>query len=98
MVLGSIATLKFATIRWLRATPVALFNGSVKTTVGKVVSRLAAVVKVQVKSFTRDVPTMSFAPVVMVPVYTVLIARFAVGVKVAVVPVDPTVPATAVVP
>ena len=44
----SIGLLKVITISLLRATPVALFAGSVKVTVGKVISGIAPLVKLQI--------------------------------------------------
>jgi hypothetical protein len=65
----------------LTATAVAPFTGTVETTVGG-----AAVVKVHTKLAASGAPAGSFAPVVIVAVNTVLLARTVVGVKVAVEP------------
>ena len=81
MVEGFIATLKVAEMGVLTATAVAPFAGTVETTVGG-----GAVVKVQTKFAARLAPVGSFAPVVIVAVNKVLLARTNVGVKVAVVP------------
>jgi len=65
----------------------------VETTMGG-----AAVVKVHTKFAASGAPVGSFAPVVIVAVNTVLLARIAAGVKVAVLPAYVTVPATGVTP
>jgi hypothetical protein len=52
--------------------------------VGAVVSVVAPVVKVQIKELAKEVPDRSLAPVVIVAVKRVLIARLAVGAKVAI--------------
>lgn len=80
------------------ATPVAPPAGELADTVGGVVSRTAAVVRLQVKFATIALPAASFAAVVMVAVYCVPAARAAVGVNVAVLPLTLTVPATAAPP
>jgi hypothetical protein len=81
IVAGSIASLNVAEIAVLTATAVAALAGIVETTVGG-----AAVVKVQTKLAASAEPVGSFAPVVIVPIYKVLVVRTAVGVNVAVVP------------
>src|SRR6185369_862614 len=86
VVKGSIASLKVAAIFWLMATPVAAFAGTVKLTVGAVVSRVAPVVKLQTKLFASALPARSLLPVVTVAVEVVLGARALKGLKVAVTP------------
>ena len=81
MVAGFIGTLKVAEMVVLTATAVARFAGTVDTIVGG-----GAVVKVHTKLAARGAPVGSFAPVVMVAVNKVLLARTSVGVNVAVVP------------
>ena len=81
MVVASIGTLNAAEIVVLTATPVAPFAGMVETTAGG-----AAVVNVHTKFTASGAPVGSFAPVVIVAVNAVLLARTAVGVNVAVVP------------
>jgi hypothetical protein len=77
----------------LTPTPVAPFPGTVQTTLGA-----AAVVKVQTKLAQRPTPAGSFAPVVIVAVNKMLLARIAVGVNVAVVPAQVTTPGSDSVP
>jgi hypothetical protein len=89
---------KVADTEEFSVTPVALFAGEVKDTVGGVVSGTGPVVKCQMKLATSALPAASFAVVVMVAVYSVLPARLPVGVNVAVVPVTFTVPVTGVPP
>src|SRR5437016_6229490 len=86
IVKGSIASLKVALMVWLIATAVAPLAGTVAVTAGGVVSKVAPVVKLQLKSVASAVPARSLAPVVTVAVYTVRGARLAVGLKVAVTP------------
>ena len=86
IVSGSITSLKVAAAFLLRATPVAPFAGSVKVTVGAVVSAAAPVVKVHTKLLANALPARSLAPVVIVAVKRVLAARLADGEKVAVKP------------
>jgi hypothetical protein len=93
IVAGSMASLKVAEIVVLTATPVAPFTGIVEMTVGG-----GAVVKVHTKLAASAAPVGSFAPVVIVAMYRVLVARMVVGVNVAVVPAKLTVPATGVAP
>src|ERR1043166_2654567 len=86
---GSIASLKVAAIFWLTATPVAALAGTVKLTMGAVVSAAAPVVKLQIKSLApaaSALPARSLAPGLILPVYRVLGARLPAGVKVAVTP------------
>ena len=90
---GSIASLDMAEIAALTATPVAPLAGAVETTVGG-----TAALKVQTKSATSAAPVGSLAPVVIVAVYVVPVARTPTGVNVAVVPAYVTVPATGVAP
>jgi hypothetical protein len=93
IVVGFIASSNVAETVVSTDTPVAPFTGIVETTVGG-----GAVVKVQTKLDARAAPVGSFAPVVMVAMYKVLVARIVVGVNVAVVPAKVTVPATGVTP
>lgn len=93
MVAGSMAALNVAEIGVLTATALAKFAGIVETTVGA-----GAVVKVHTKLAARPTPAESFAPVVIVALNKVLLARTAVGVKVAVEPAKVTAPATGVAP
>jgi len=74
-------SLNVAEIAVLTATAVAPLAGIVEVTVGG-----AAVVKVQTKLAASAAPVGSFAPVVIVAIYKVLVVRTAVGVNVAVVP------------
>jgi hypothetical protein len=93
MVAGFMGSLKVAEIVVLRATPVAPFAGTVEMTVGG-----GAVVKDHTKLAASGTPVGSFAPVVIVAVNEVLVARMVVGVNVAVVPAKVTVPFTGVAP
>jgi hypothetical protein len=93
IVAGFIAWLNVAETVVLTATPIAPFAGTVETTVAG-----GAVVKVHTKLAASVAPVGFFAPVVMVAVNTVLVASEVVGVKVAVVPTEVTVPATGVAP
>ena len=93
IVAGFIASLNVAEIGVFTATPAAPLAGTVETTVGA-----GAVVKFHTKLATSGMPAGSFAPVVIVAVNKVLVARMVVGVNVAVVPVKVTVPATGVAP
>jgi len=93
IVAGSMASLNVAEIVALTATAVAPLVGTVETTVGA-----GAVVKVHTKLEASAIPVEFFAPLVIVAVNTVLVARRVVGVNVAVVPAKVTVPATAVAP
>jgi hypothetical protein len=81
MVAEFMASLNVAETIVLTATTVAPFTGTVETTVGG-----GAVVKVHTKLAASGAPVGSFAPVVIVAVNKVLLARTAVGVNVAVVP------------
>src|SRR5437762_130210 len=83
---GSIASLKVALMVWLIATAVAPLAGTVALTVGRVVSGVTPVVKLQLKSAASAVPARSLAPVVTVAVYVVRGARLTAGLKVAVTP------------
>ena len=78
---GFIAPLNVAEMAVFTATAVAPFAGIVETTVGG-----GAVVKVHTKFVASEAPVGSFAPVVIVAVNRVLLARTPVGVNVAVVP------------
>ena len=82
IVAGFMASLNVAEIGVLTATPVAPLTGTVETTVGD-----GAVAKVHTKLAASPAPVGSLAPVVIVAVYKVPVARTAVGVNVAVVPV-----------
>src|SRR5579863_9365314 len=93
IVAAFMASLNVAEIVVLTATPVAPVTGTVETTVGA-----AAVVNVHTKLAASEAPAGSFAPVVMVAVNTVLLARIADGVNVAVLTAWVTVPATGVAP
>ena len=93
IVAGFMASLKVAEIAASTATAEGPLAGTVETTVGG-----AAVVKVHAKLAASAAPAVSFAPVVIVAVYKVPVARSAVGVNVAVVPAYATVPATGVAP
>ena len=81
MVTGFMGTVKVAEMGVLTATAIAPFAGMVEATVGG-----GAVVKVQTKFAASGAPVGSFAPVVIVVVNKVLLARTTVGVNVAVVP------------
>jgi len=81
IVAGFIASLNVAETRVFTGTAVAPLAGTVEVTVGD-----AAVVKVHTKLAASAAPEGSFAPVVIVAVNGVLVARNAVGVKVAVPP------------
>ena len=81
MVAAFMASLNVAEIVVLTATDAAPFPGTVETTVGG-----AAVVNVRTKSAASGAPVRSFAPVVIVAVYKMLVASATVGVNVAVVP------------
>src|SRR5438445_83319 len=65
---GSIASLKTAAIFLLTATAAAAFAGSVKLTVGAVMSGAAPVVKLHVKVLANGLPARSLASVVIVAV------------------------------
>jgi hypothetical protein len=82
IVAAFMASLNVAEIVVFTATPVAPFTGTVETTVGA-----AAVVNVHTKLAASEAPVGSFAPVVIMAVNKVLLARIADGVNVAVVPV-----------
>ena len=81
IVAGSMAWLNVAEIGVLTATSVAALAGIVETTVGGTV-----VVKVRVKLTANGAPVGSLAPVVIVSVYRVPVARRADGVNLAVLP------------
>ena len=84
MVVAFMASLKVAEMVVLTATPVAPFAGTVETAVGG--AAVAAVVNVHTKLAASGTPVGSFAPVVIVAVYKVLLARATAGVSVAVEP------------
>jgi hypothetical protein len=88
-----IDSLNVAEIFWLSGTPAAPFTGIVEVTLG-----IVPVVNVQTKFAASAVPVKSVAPVVMVPVYTVLGSRLAAGVNVAIVPEYVTAPMIAAPP
>jgi hypothetical protein len=88
IVAGFIGSLNVADTEVLTSTPVAPIIGTVETTVG------ALVVKLHTKLLASAFPDVSVAPVVIVAVYTVLAAKAAIGVNVAVVPEYVTVPIT----
>src|ERR1043166_2898635 len=77
---GSIASLKVALMVWLIATAEAPLAGTVELTAGGVVSRVAPVVKLQLKSVASALPARSLAPVVTLAVYVVRGARALAGV------------------
>src|SRR5207245_11519916 len=68
IVKGSIALLKVALMVWLMATAVAAFAGTVELTVGRVVSGVAPVVKLQPSSMASALPARSLAALVTVAV------------------------------
>ena len=81
IVAAFMAPLNVAVIGVVITTRVAPLAGTVETTVGG-----GAVVKVHTKFAASGAPVGSFAAVVIVAVYKVLLARIAVGVNVAVLP------------
>jgi hypothetical protein len=81
MVAAFMASLNVAVTNVFTATPAAPFTGTVETTVGG-----GAVVKVHTRLAASGAPAGSFAPVVIVAVNMVLLARTNVGVNVAVLP------------
>ena len=82
IVAGFIVVLNVAEIAGMfTGTAIAPLAGAVETTVGG-----GAVVNVQTKLAASAAPVGSFAPVVIVAVNKVLLARIAVGVNVAVLP------------
>jgi hypothetical protein len=85
IVAAFMASLNVAEIVVFTATAGAPFAGTVETTVGG--AAIAAVVNVHTKLAASEVPAGSFAPVVIVAVNKVLLARTADGVNVAVLPV-----------
>jgi hypothetical protein len=85
--------LKVAETSLLTGTAVVPFGVTVETTVGG-----GAVVKFQTKLAASAAPPGSLAPVVIVAVNPVLLARTVVGVNVAVLPAYVTTPATGVAP
>ena len=66
----------------VRTTPVAPADGAVAMTVGAVTSGVAPVVNVSAKLLASALPDASFTAVVTVTEYSVLGAKFAVGVNV----------------
>ena len=98
IVAGFIASSNAAVIAVLSATPVALLRGVTAVTVGGVVLAFAPVLKLHTKLLASAAPSGVVTPVVIVAVKLELMARWLVGVKVALVAVVPeqaTVPATA---
>jgi hypothetical protein len=85
MLEGCIAALKVAVTNVLGQMPPVLLAGATETTVGAA-HAVALVVKVHVKLLANAVPDASWAPVVIVPVYSVFSTRALDGVKVAVDP------------
>lgn len=81
MVAAFMGLLNVAERRVLTGTAAVPFAGTVDATEGD-----GAVVNVQAKLAAKEAPVGSFAPVVIVAVYDVLVARTADGVKVAVKP------------
>ena len=81
IVAGFMASLNVAETAVLTATAVASLTGIVETTVAG-----GAVVNVHTTLVARGAPAESFAPVVIVAVYEVLVVKTADGVNVAVVP------------
>jgi hypothetical protein len=84
IVAAFIASLNVAEIVVLTGTAEAPLAGAVETTVGG--AAVAAVVNVHTKLAARAAPVGSFAPVVIVAVNKVLLARTVIGVNVAVLP------------
>src|SRR2546423_15532957 len=80
-----IASLKVAVMTAREHTPVAPLAGVTEITVGGGLHPLAAVVKLQTESLASPLPKVSWAPVVRVAVYTVLIVRGLDGGKVKIV-------------
>src|SRR6185503_12289859 len=87
IVRGFNASLKAAVMIWLIGTAVAALTGTVALTIGRVVSGVAPVVKLQLKPVASALPARSLAPVVTAAVNVVRGARVLAGVKVAVTPV-----------
>jgi hypothetical protein len=81
MVAAFMASLNLAEMVVLTATSLAPVIGTVEITLGG-----GAVVKVHAKLAARGAPVGSFAPVVIVAVYMVLVVRATVGANVAVTP------------
>src|SRR5437870_3575775 len=92
IVKGSIASLKVALMVWLIGTTVAPLAGTVALTVGGVVSGVAPVVKLQLKSVASALPARSLDPVLTVVVNVVSGDRLPAGVKVAATPPQATLP------
>jgi hypothetical protein len=93
IVAGFMGSLNVAETRVLTGTAIAPFTGTVEITIAG-----GAVVKLHTKLAAKGTPVRFFAPVVIVAVNKVLVARTADGVNVAVVPTKVTVPATGVAP
>src|SRR3972149_636158 len=86
IVKASINSLKPTVGFLLMGTPVSPFTGTVELTVGAVVSAVEPVVHLLDKSLASALPDRSFAPVVIVTVYSLLAARLLNGANVAVTP------------
>src|SRR3989304_9233797 len=86
IVKGSINSLKTTVAFLLMGRPVAPFAAPVELTVGAVVSAVEPVVQLIEKSLASALPDRSFAPVVIVTVYSLLAARLLNGANVAVTP------------
>ena len=87
MVAGAMSSLKTALTEVLVATPAVGpgidVTGTVRTTLGRVLSGAAPVVNVQTKLPANATPLLSATPVVTVAVHVVLTGRLADGVKIA---------------
>jgi hypothetical protein len=98
IVVGSIAALKVALTVVSIGTVTATLAGFSTVIAGPATLVAIPVVKFQVKFATKATPVRSLAAVVIVAVYCVLAARLAVGVKIAILPAEETVPGTAAPP
>jgi hypothetical protein len=96
IVAGVIATLKVALRAWLIGTPVAPLTGTVEITVGGVGA--GTVLMVHTYLLVSGVPARLVAAVLMAAVYNVFTASSVPGANVAMLPIQLTVPATAVAP
>jgi hypothetical protein len=79
---ADISLLKIAMIFWLVGTSTARLAGLVEVTVGAVASLVAPVLKVHTYAWPSGTPARSEAPDLTLPVYVVLGARFASGLKI----------------
>ena len=77
------SSLKLAVIPVLIGTPVLAGAGTVSTTVGRVVSASAAVMKLQTKALSRAMPVLSCAALLTVATHRLLLGITVVGVNVA---------------